>query len=161
MQFSTRLRMKIGLEKRVMNTMYLQQKIHRKSYFFFNEVHEYTEIPKSSLQRILPRLVKRRWIRKFNVPILDKKDWIKNLTRRKKIERPAYKVIEYPYLEWGGFIKNDNNKMPPLNVPEGTKRFWKRSSKEVRKLQNEFPAKRIDLWKRVQARRFPHKYNFR
>lgn len=144
--------------------MYLQQKIHRKHYFFFNEIHAYTEIPKSSLQRILPRLVNRKWIRKFNVSVLGKNDWVKNLTSRKKVERPAYKVIEYPYLDWGGLIKNDNNKIPPLNVPEGKKRFWKRSSKEIRKLRNEFPAKkieRIDLWGRVKARRYPHKYKFR
>ena len=138
-----------------MDSMYLAQKMQLKDYFFFSEIHNLSDVKKPSLQRILCRLIKREWIKKFNVPIINSK--IK--------EHTAYKVIGYPYLEGvGGFTKDsDNRKIAAWGVPEGSIRFWKRSAKELRKLRNKFFAseiKRIDLWRIALRSIYYRKYKY-
>ena len=150
-----------------MDSMYLSHLILIRQYFFFNEISELSSVKKPSLQRILARLVKRGWIKKGKVSIIPKKNWLQFIMKRKITKRVGYKVIEYPYVERmrGGFTKNDDYyKIPKWNVPEGCKRFWKNSAKEIRKLRDEFfdtEIERIDLLKRAKASVEPHKYKFR
>jgi len=151
-----RLHMKRNLERSVMDSMYLAQKMQLKDHFFFNEIHSLSEVKKPTLQRILPRFVKRGWIKKFIVSI----------SNEKITERFAYKFIGYPYLEGvGGFTKdNDNRKIAAWGVPEGSKRFWKRSAKELRELRNKFFAseiKRIDLLRSALRSMYYYKYRYK
>jgi len=164
---NTHLGMNVELEKRVMDSMYLAHQIHQQQYFFFSEISELSEVKKSSLQRVLPRLVKRGWIKEGKVSILPEKDWVQFLMKRKITERVGYKVFEYPYFIIGKRVikKNDGYyKIPGLNIPEGCKRYWKNSAKELRKLRDEFfdtEIERVDLFKRALSRVESHKYKFR
>lgn len=59
-----RLGMKIELERDVMNAIYKQRVIQRRRYLRMSEIAKASGVSKASLQRILPRLVKRGWIKK-------------------------------------------------------------------------------------------------
>ena len=92
--------------------------------------------------------------------------WRKITTKEAK-KFTFYRIKEYPYVYriLGGHLrKKEKIKIPKWNVPEGTKRFWKDSAKEFRKLRDEFfdtEIERIDLAKRALARVYPKKYKFR
>lgn len=58
--------MKKELEREVMNTLYREKILSHRRYLRFYEIAKESDIPKSSLQRILPRLIKRGWIEKKN-----------------------------------------------------------------------------------------------
>lgn len=50
------------LEKRLIISMYMEHLKQRRQWFRFEEIAELSGIKKSSLQRVLPRLIERRWI---------------------------------------------------------------------------------------------------
>ncbi len=232
-----RLGVNVILERQVMDTMFLGFFISDRQYFRFNEIANLSNVKKPSLQRILPRLVKRGWIEKTTKPSYsglkpegrvfhllsydeakkqtyrelkmkvlfpsdlaeEFKTELKKLEKKRNIKIPYqerekilrrgrikgrtelwkkiaakkakkfsfYRIKEYPYLDriLGGRLKSKEKiKIPKWNVPEGTKRFWKDSAKEFRKLRDEFfdtEVKRIDLANRALARVYPRKYKFR
>lgn len=57
--------MNIDLEHQVMDTFMLSRLILRRLELRFNEISELSQVKKSTLQRILPRLVARKWIQKI------------------------------------------------------------------------------------------------
>ena len=212
-----RLSMKLKLEQQVMDAMYLARILYSRLFLRFNEISIISGVNKASLQRILPRLVKRGWINvrvgpsyseiepmgmvgklilvpykngivpvpheswkefhetkarlqfeKNSTPLQeDPNDWIeihkdegsdsksnnsihsslrwrgrnelwKDILRKQepKREYSFYELIEYPYLldkKRGGHLKSDENDIiaPSYNIPNGTKRFWKKASKEL------------------------------
>ena len=56
--------MKIELERDVMNAIYKQKVLQRRRYLRISEIARASGVSKASLQRILPRLVRRGWIKK-------------------------------------------------------------------------------------------------
>ena len=50
------------LEKRLISSMYMEHLEQQREWFRFNEIAALSGIKKSSLQRVLPRLIKRGWI---------------------------------------------------------------------------------------------------
>lgn len=200
-------------EKKVMDCVYLSHLLSGRRYLRFNEILALANIKKPSLQRVLARLVRRRWIerkihasysgtkpenRMFEAVItrtakksyketkdlpfvesdileefaekideLEKKRGIKirfELERRKIVRKGRlkgrnrlwkeissknnpkkftfYSLIEYPYLYRirGGFVSSDYNdkEIPPWNVREKDKLFWKNSAKDIGYLTKEW-----------------------
>jgi len=125
--------MNIELEKNVINAMYQKRHTTKKQYFFFNEISKMSNVKKSSLQRVLARLVKRDWIRKTHVRILRDKIKISNFKEKKDRRKICYTLIGYPYIGGlGGLIKSqDYNDVLNWSIPSGTKRFWKKAAKEI------------------------------
>lgn len=162
-----RLGMNLELERLVMDTMYLAHHIYQKNHLFFNEISELSGVKKSSLQRVLPRLVSRGWIKNEKVSLLPGNTWVRFILKHKTTKRMGYKVVEYPFLQRksaGGHVPADYNVIAPeWNYPNGTKRFWKKSAKEMRILRDEFfsmEIKRVNLRKMALATMYPHKYKF-
>lgn len=165
---STHLGVKLDLERQVMECMYLHHRIHSdyRKYFFFNEIQEMSTVKKSSLERILPRLIKRKWIKREEIKIYPKikrsaKPFTHKIRKNYKIPklknvkiRMAYKIIEFPYLYRMRIAKKGSTTRTAWHVDEGTRRFWKNSAKDMLELRKFFKdeIEIIDVRKRLRSR---------
>jgi len=142
--------MNIELEKKVIDAMYHKRHTTGIQYFFFNEISKISNVKKSSLQRVLGRLVKRDWIRKVDVIVLTNKIKVSNFKEKKDRRKICYKLIGYPYIGGlGGLIKDQNNKaVLEWSIPNGTKRFWRKAAKEILKFRKTLrpKEKRYDVF---------------
>ena len=150
--------MKRELEAQVMATVCLI-KWRDDSDLRFTSISKLTKIPGGTLQRVLPRLEKRGWIKKtekwINIPGLLHYD-LKN-KRVLEIDDQAMREInnskksedEIPYEKRRRISRGVKNKFMPRkitvfefrefpylirgkNIPLGTKRMWKLASKTVK-----------------------------
>jgi len=154
-----RLDMKKELEAQVMLTVCIS-KWRDRSDLRFKSIAELTKIPKGTLQRILPRLEKRGWIKKtekwINIPGFLHYD-LKN-KRVLEIDYQAMREInkskssefdKIPYEKRRRISRGVKNQFIPRkitvfefrefpylirgkNIPLGTKRMWKLASKTVK-----------------------------
>lgn len=136
--------MNIELERQVMDSLILAGLIHVRLYFRFNEIAALSFVKKSTLQRVLARLVKRVWIKKIvthsysALKPIGKVGYLRNFREPyyKSIPKEAQGLILFPEEPVNKFIEE----LPKL---KRKKRFMTIDSNQIQ-IEEESFANHLD-----------------